>query len=75
MRRFLLASALFTALVAHAQQTDAPRPLPQVEVKGASTDYDARRDDTAMKIVIGRQDLERPEGRRALALCSAVPKL
>jgi outer membrane receptor for ferrienterochelin and colicins len=42
---------------AFAQQTELPPA--QVEVKGSITSYDARRDDTAMKMVVGREDIGR----------------
>jgi outer membrane receptor for ferrienterochelin and colicins len=45
------------AAPAFAQQNDAPPA--QVEVKGSIASYDARRDDTAMKLVVGRADIER----------------
>lgn len=37
----------------------AQQATTQVEVKGKASDYDARRDDTAMKLVVGREDIER----------------
>src|SRR4051812_3401004 len=38
-----------------APPTDAP--IPQVEIKASAAAYDARRDDTATKIVIGQEDI------------------
>ena len=60
------------ALVAHAQQADPPKPMPQVEVRGAGA-YDARRDETAMRIVVGRQDLERYGDSNVLDVLRRIP--
>jgi outer membrane receptor for ferrienterochelin and colicins len=72
MRQLAMLAALAPAvLLAHARQADTPKPLPQVEVKGS--DYDARRDDTAMKIVIGRQDLARYGDSNVLDVFRRIP--
>jgi len=75
LRPLAVLAALLPA-IAHAQ-TDAakppPPPLPQVEVKGAANAYDPRRDDTAMKIVVGRQDLERYADGSVLDVLKRVP--
>ena len=42
---------------AHAQQSGSADAIQQVEVKGAG--YDARRDDTAARIVVGREEIAR----------------
>lgn len=48
--------ALFGAPHVHA--ADEPRPaIQQVEVKGAATAYDARRNDTATKIVVTQEEI------------------
>jgi outer membrane receptor for ferrienterochelin and colicins len=70
--RPLAVLAVLLPAAAHAQ-TDAARPLPQVEVKGAAHAYDPRRDDTAMKIVVGRQDLERYGDASVLDVLKRVP--
>ncbi|RYE77961.1 MAG: TonB-dependent receptor, partial [Oxalobacteraceae bacterium] len=67
----MLAALAPAVMLAHAQQADMPKPLPQVEVKGS--DYDARRDDTAMKIVIGRQDLARHGDSNVLDVFRRLP--
>jgi outer membrane receptor for ferrienterochelin and colicins len=69
----ILATLAPAVMLAHAQQTDSATPLPQVEVKGASTAYDARRDDTAMKIVVGRQDLARYGDGNVLEVLRRIP--
>jgi len=69
----ILATLAPAALLAHAQQADTPKPVPQVEIKGSGSDYDARRDDTAMKIVIGRQDLERYGDSNVLDVFRRIP--
>jgi len=69
----VLATLAPAALIAHAQQADPATSMPQVEVKGASTAYDARRDDTAMKIVVGRQDLERYGDSNVLDVFRRIP--
>jgi len=40
---------LIVAVVApaQAQRADNPEPMPQVDIKGSSAQYDPRRDDTA----------------------------
>jgi outer membrane receptor protein involved in Fe transport len=66
----LLAAApfLFAATLAHAQQDTAIAPAPapaaapktpiqQVEIKGAANAYDARRNDTATKIVVSQEEI------------------
>jgi outer membrane receptor for ferrienterochelin and colicins len=72
-RLAVLATLAPAALLANAQQATTSTPLPQVEIKGASTAYDARRDDTAMKIVVGRQDLERYGDSNVLDVFRRIP--
>jgi len=73
-RRLAVMAALApVALSANAQLADTPKPVPQVEVKGTSTGYDARREETAMKIVVGRQDLERYADSSVLDTLKRVP--
>jgi outer membrane receptor for ferrienterochelin and colicins len=69
----ILATLAPAVMLAHAQQTDSATPLPQVDVKGASTAYDARRDDTAMKIVVGRQELARYGDSNVLEVLRRLP--
>jgi len=56
LRRHHLA-ILAAALCAQASAQQAPEPMQQVEVKGSG--YDARRDDTAARIVVGREEIAR----------------
>ena len=44
---------------AFAQEPVPADPIPQVEVKGTAASYDPRRDDTAARIVIRREEIER----------------
>ena len=73
LRRLIAAAALFGMIAAQAagQQgaaaveqatptaVPAPAPLQQVEIKGAAASYDARRNDTATKIVISQEEILR----------------
>jgi outer membrane receptor for ferrienterochelin and colicins len=72
-RLAVLATLVPAALAAHAQQADTAKPMPQVEVQGASSAYDPRRDDTAMKIVVGRQELERYGDSNVLDVFRRIP--
>ncbi len=55
----VLAALVHAASPAAAQQADTVKPVAQVEVTGKTAGYDPRRDDTAMKIVVGREELDR----------------
>jgi len=55
----VLVALVHVASTAGAQQADSARPVAQVEVTGKTASYDPRRDDTAMKIVVGREELDR----------------
>ncbi|QOY96289.1 TonB-dependent receptor [Massilia sp. UMI-21] len=55
--RHLLVLAAGLSAQTFAQQSDAGAPIQQVEIKGAG--YDARRDDTAARIVVKREELLR----------------
>ena len=68
LRLLAAAPAIFAASMAHAQQDNAaPAPAPavaakgapiqQVEIKGAAAQYDARRNDTATKIVVSQEEI------------------
>ncbi|WLI88496.1 TonB-dependent receptor [Massilia sp. R2A-15] len=69
LRLLLAAPAIFGAFAAHAagQQdstikapADKPAaPIQKVEIKGAAASYDARRNDTATKIVVSQEDILR----------------
>jgi outer membrane receptor protein involved in Fe transport len=67
----VLVALAHVAVNASARQAD--KPVPQVEVKGAAASDDARRDDTAMKIVVGRQDLDRHADSSVLDVLKRVP--
>jgi outer membrane receptor protein involved in Fe transport len=67
LRLSILAAALASALSAHAQQVAPavplqvkpaePEKIQQVQVKAAPDTYDARRDDTASKIVVNHDEI------------------
>src|SRR5450830_1809082 len=68
LRLLAAAPVLFAATLAHAQQDSAIAPAPapapapktpiqQVEIKGTATAYDARRNDTATKIVVSQEEI------------------
>jgi outer membrane receptor for ferrienterochelin and colicins len=70
LRLLAAAPALFAATLAHAQQDSAVQPPPppanaavkpaaiqSVEIKGTATAYDARRNDTATKIVVSQEEI------------------
>ncbi|QYF93375.1 TonB-dependent receptor [Massilia sp. PAMC28688] len=65
----LFAAALSSALAAHAQQT----PIQQVEVKGAADSYDARRDDTASRIVVNRDEIVKYGDTNVLDVLKRLP--
>jgi len=56
-----------------AQQVEAGAPVSQVEIKGRSAAYDPRRDDTATRSVIGREELSRYGDRSVLDALKRVP--
>src|SRR5205823_4562908 len=57
--QFLLAASATACATAYAGQLK-PEGAPQtVVVNGSSTDYDARRDDTAGKVVVNREEIVR----------------
>ena len=60
---------------AHAQQSAPGGPVAQVEVKGGAASYDPRRDDTATRIVIGRQEIERYGDTSVFDLFRRIPGL
>lgn len=68
LRLLIAAPAVFGMIAAQAagQQEaaavtiqPAPAPLQKVEIKGAAASYDARRNDTATKIVVSQEDILR----------------
>lgn len=72
-RSFVLLLAGPVAVLANAQQADTAAPVAQVEVKGATAAYDARRDDTAMQIVVGREALDRYGDASVFDVLKRVP--
>ncbi len=56
-----------------AQQEEAGSPVSQVEIKGSSASYDPRRDDTATRTVISREELSRYGDRSVLDVLKRVP--
>jgi outer membrane receptor protein involved in Fe transport len=56
LRLAILPAALGAAFCLHAQEA---QEAPRVEVRGNAATYDARRDDTAMKIVVAHEEVVR----------------
>jgi outer membrane receptor for ferrienterochelin and colicins len=82
LRLTLLAAALATALPSYAQQAAAPKAAPvkaapatlqQVEVKGSTAAYDARRDDTATKIVMNSDEIVKYGDTTVLDVLKRLP--
>jgi outer membrane receptor for ferrienterochelin and colicins len=76
LRLTVLAAALAAALPALAQQTPkpaAPEPIQKVEVKGAADAYDARRDDTASKIVLNHDEIVKFGDTNVLDVLKRLP--
>ncbi|MEW7849816.1 hypothetical protein AB2N08_14035 [Massilia aurea] len=59
--------------LASAQQDYPGTPVAQVDIKGSSATYDPRRDDTATRIVVGRDELIRYGDRSLLDALKRVP--
>lgn len=57
--RYLLIAAAGLSAPAFAQQAAPDMPLQKVEVQGTAASYDPRRDDTASRIVVRREEIER----------------
>ncbi|MEW6021770.1 MAG: TonB-dependent receptor [Pseudomonadota bacterium] len=57
--RYLLIAAAGLSAPALAQQAVPEEPVQKVEVKGTAASYDPRRDDTASRIVVRREEIER----------------
>ncbi len=84
LRLTILAAALATVLPAFAQQTApattlakpkpaAPEPMQKVEVKGSADAYDARRDDTASKIVLNHDEIVKFGDTNVLDVLKRLP--
>ncbi|HAV34755.1 MAG TPA: outer membrane receptor protein, partial [Massilia sp.] len=56
-----------------AQETEAASPVAQVEIKGGAARYDPRRDDTAARFVLGRDDIERYGDTSVFDLFKRIP--
>jgi outer membrane receptor for ferrienterochelin and colicin len=74
----LLAAALSFACAAQAQESTAPKAvekvlIEKVEVKGNADSYDARRDDTASKIVVTRDEIAKYGDTNILDVMKRVP--
>jgi outer membrane receptor for ferrienterochelin and colicins len=67
----LLAAGI--AAPACAQSDTLAAPIPQVDIKGSAASYDPRRDDTATRIVIKREELTRYGDRSILDALKRVP--
>lgn len=69
LRLAVLPAILAAAMSAHAQQA----PAPTVTVEGKLANYDPRRDDTAMKIVVPHADLVRYGDTNLLDALKRIP--
>jgi len=58
---------------AYAQQSAPDGPVARVEVKGGAASYDPRRDDTATRIVVGREEIERYGDTSVFDLFRRIP--
>lgn len=82
-RLSILAAALASALSAHAQQAAPavpiqakpaePEKIQQVQVKAAADTYDARRDDTASKIVVNHDEIIKYGDTNVLDVLKRLP--
>jgi len=57
--RHLFIAAAGLSVSAFAQQATVEGPVAKVEVQGTAASYDPRRDDTASRIVVNREEIER----------------
>jgi outer membrane receptor for ferrienterochelin and colicins len=78
LRLTILAAALAAALPAFAQQPAKPAPaapeaMQKVEVKGSTDAYDARRDDTASKIVLNHDEIVKFGDTNVLDVLKRLP--
>ena len=85
LRLTVLAAALFAVLPALAQQAAPaagaaakpkaadPAPMQKVEVKGSTDAYDARRDDTASKIVLNHDEIVKFGDTNVLDVLKRLP--
>lgn len=76
LRLLLAAPGMVCALAAHAAGQQDPRsaaPIQQVEIKAAAGVYDARRNDTATKIVISKEDIVRNGDTTIAEVLKRVP--
>jgi outer membrane receptor for ferrienterochelin and colicins len=72
LRLAFIPAALAGALVVHAQEAP-PAGQAQVHVQGKADAYDPRRDDTAMKFVIRREDIARYGDTSLLDVLKRIP--
>nr|WP_307727972.1 TonB-dependent receptor [Massilia terrae] len=81
LRLTVLVTALAAAGLAHAQQSQTPNtssadtapPMQKVEVRGSVEAYDPRRDDTASKIVVTREEIAKYGDTSVLDVLKRVP--
>lgn len=78
LRLTVLAATIVGAFPVHAQQSPAPvaanePALTRVEVKGSSNAYDARRDDTASKIVVNHDEMVKYGDTSVVEVLKRVP--
>jgi outer membrane receptor protein involved in Fe transport len=72
-RRHLFVLAAGLCAQAFAQEPVAKKPIQQVEVKGTQAGYDPRRDDTATRIVVGREEIARYGDTSVADILTRVP--
>lgn len=71
---FGLAAAVSTAALAQeSPPIGAATPTARVEITGTAAGYDPRRDDTATRIVVGREEIQRYGDASVLDLLKRVP--
>jgi outer membrane receptor for ferrienterochelin and colicin len=68
-----LAAAMSTAALAQESRPDAATPVARVEITGTAASYDPRRDDTATRIVVGRDEIQRYGDGSVLDVLKRVP--
>ncbi len=78
LRLTVLAAALAAAMPSQAQQAAAPqagnaKKVQTVEVKGSTETYDARRDDTASKIVLNHDEIVKYGDTNVLDVLKRLP--
>ncbi|MFC5460947.1 TonB-dependent receptor plug domain-containing protein [Massilia niabensis] len=71
--RYLVVLVAGLCATAFAQEPVPADPIARVEVKGTAASYDPRRDDTATRIVIGREEIARYGDASVLDVFKRIP--